>query len=163
MNVISQERLKELFRYEEDTGLFVRIKAVSNTKVGDVVKKKDSKGHLQVRIDGRHYSAHRLAWMYVHGAWPSGQIDHINGVRDDNRIKNLRDVSHAINAQNIHTANKGSKTKLLGACFHKASGKYVAQISVDKKIKHLGLFETPEQAHQQYLSAKRSLHAGCTI
>jgi hypothetical protein len=163
MTELTQERLKELFDYDKITGVFVRIKSVSNTKVGDVVKKKDSHGHLQVRIDGKQYSAHRLVWLFLFGKWPSGQIDHINGVRSDNRLENLRDVNATINAQNIHNARSDSKTKLLGAAFHKASGKYVAQISVDKKIKHLGLFSTPEEAHQQYLAAKRNLHVGCTI
>jgi len=162
-NQITQQRLKELFSYDKETGLFVRIKAISNTKIGDVLRKKDSKGHLQVRIDGKMYSVHRLVWLYVFGVFPSGQIDHINGIRSDNRFNNLRNVSKSINAQNIHGARKDSKTKLLGASFHKASGKYVSQISINKKIIHLGLFLTPEEAHQKYILAKRTLHAGCTI
>lgn len=161
--MLTQERLKELFSYDAETGLFVRIKNVSNAKQGSILKKQDSKGHLQVRIDGKQYAVHRLVWLFCFGEFPQNSIDHINGIRTDNRLKNLRDVNVSVNAQNIHSARKDSRTKLLGASLHKASGKYVAQISINGKIKHLGSFKTAEEAHQQYIFTKRQLHLGCTI
>lgn len=157
------ERLKELFSYSRETGEFTRIKAVSAAKPGTKISHKDSKGHIQVRIDGCMYSGHRLAWLYVYGEWPKGHIDHINGIRSDNRIANLRDVTITENAQNIRNPRINNKTGLLGVSWKASAKKYVAQIQIHGKVKYLGLFSDPHGAHEAYLQAKREHHAGCTI
>lgn len=162
MSHLTQARLQELFYYDQATGIFTRKVATSNVKAGKTTGSLDSKGHLNFRVDKRMHLAHRLAWLYCYGEFPSGQIDHINGVRTDNRIANLRDVPASINAQNIRRARADNKTGFLGVSKH-AGGKYVAQIQVNGKVTHLGLFTDPEVAHQAYLSAKRIHHPGCTI
>lgn len=163
MTALTLERLKELFHYEPETGLFTRIKQVSNSKAGFVMRHRNTGGHVQFAIDKKLYQAHRLAWFYVYGSLPVGFIDHINGVRHDNRISNLREASHSINAQNIRSHRSDNKEKLLGVCWKEANKKYVAQIQVNGRVKHLGLFESANEAHQVYLAAKRQHHIGCTI
>lgn len=101
--------------------------------------------------------AHRLAWLYVHGRWPDGLIDHKNGDRADNRFDNLRDVAHRVNMQNLRKAFVSSKTGLLGASPLK-DGRFGAFIKRDGKSKNLGTFDTPELAHAAYVAAKRVIH-----
>jgi hypothetical protein len=97
----------------------------------------------------------------THGAWPDGCIDHINGQKADNRISNLRKVTHAVNMQNQHRAARTSKTGLLGVSPNKT--RFVANINVDGRRVYLGSFATAHDAHSAYLSAKRELHAGCVL
>ena len=87
--------------------------------------------------------------------------DHINGIKTDNRIANLRSVSMTVNLQNMRKANRDSLSGLLGA--HKKRSHWESRIRVDRKQIHLGIFETPEEAHAAYLAAKRLHHSGCTI
>ena len=122
----------------------------------------NSNGYAVIKVDSVTYKAHRLAWLCVHGEWPAGQIDHINGSRTDNRIANLRDVPHLINAQNRRRANRNNSTGLLGVSHGKAGG-YVATICVGSKTEYLGVFSSAEEAHQMYLLAKRQKHLGATI
>lgn len=159
------ERVREVFAYDAETGLFTRKVATSrSTKVGECAGTIALHGYVQIRIDGHLDLAHRLAWFYVHGEWPKGQIDHINGVRNDNRIANLRDVSRSMNLQNQRKATATNKTTgMLGAHLHKPSGLFVASIRAEGQHKHLGYFKTPEAAHIAYVAAKRELHEGCTI
>jgi hypothetical protein len=104
---------------------------------------------------------HRAAWLYVHGKWPNGQIDHINGDRSDNRISNLRDVSHSVNQQNVHRPRRDNASGFLGVTRQK--NLWTSQVTVSGKTLHLGLFKTPEEAASAYLEAKRKHHTGCTI
>lgn len=159
----TQARLKELFDYDPETGLFTRKVAVSASASGRVMTNLNTGGHVQFAIDRHLYQAHRLAWLYVNGSFPSGFIDHINGVKTDNRIANLRDATRSINAQNLREARSDNKQKLLGVCWKKANKKFVAQIQVDGRVRHLGLFEDATDAHSAYISAKRQYHIGCTI
>lgn len=99
--------------------------------------------------------------MLVHGSWPRGQVDHINGIKDDNRLCNLRDVSININNQNKRLPFANSHTGVLGVGM--LNGKYRARIRVNGKRKHLGDFETIEDASNAYVNAKRLLHAGNTL
>lgn len=123
-----------------------------------------SDGYVVIMIDGKSYQAHRLAWLYIYEKWPDNMIDHLNTIRDDNRITNLRDVEHNINIQNQRRAQKNNKSAgLLGVTFNKLAQKYVAQIKLNGKNKYLGLFDNAEDAHEAYLEAKRQYHAGCTI
>ena len=107
MTLVTQARLKELYHYNEGTGEFTRLFSRCNAnKAGILVSKKTEAGYFRLWIDGRLYMRHRLAWLYVYGEFPAGQIDHINGERHDNRIENLRDVSPQGNQHNRRKASK---------------------------------------------------------
>lgn len=106
--------------------------------------------------------AHRLAWLYVYGEWPQHGLDHINGVRLDNRISNLRDVPQTINLENQRKAKGLTKSGFLGV-ERTRGGKWAARIVANGKRYGLGVFATPEAAHSAYVTAKRKLHEGCTI
>jgi hypothetical protein len=119
-------------------------------------------GYVSVSIAGQRYMAHRLAWFIVHGTWPAEGIDHINGVRHDNRIANLRPASRSENQQNLRRAMRNNRLGTLGVCVHK-SGKFQAQITINGRQKHLGLYPTQEAASQAYLAAKAQQHPYQTI
>jgi len=147
--------------YDPDSGLFIRKAPLKGQKVGAVSGVLNKLGYIQVGVDRKIYFGHRLAWFYVHGRWPEGQIDHINGIRSDNRICNLRDADWSINNQNQIKPHKDNACGLLGVC--RAKKRWRAAIKSNGKIKHLGTFDTPELAHEAYLAAKRQVHPGCTI
>ena len=159
---MDQSRLKQLLSYDAKTGEFRRIAKVKGVVVGSVAGCLMKHGYVSIGIDGEEYTAHRLAWLYVHGVWPSGYIDHINGRRCDNRIANLRDVSQSVNMQNVYAAKSNSKTGLRGVSWHAQRKKYTARIKVGGRYLSLGLHQTPEAAHTAYMDAKRRLHEGCT-
>jgi hypothetical protein len=158
-------RVRELFAYDASTGVFTRRVRTSNRiNVGDVAGVQDRKGYLLLRVDGVIYKAHRVAWLYVHGDWPQGLIDHINGNTSDNRIANLRDVSRAANMQNLKRAMRTSSTGMLGVHRNPGAVKpFKARIVANGVPRHLGVFDTAEEAHEAYLSAKRELHQGNTL
>lgn len=107
------------------------------------------------------YKAHRLAWFIHHGRWPAEEIDHINMVRDDNRLANLREASHNDNQHNRQRARADNKLGILGVSTYR--GRFKAQIEINGENRYLGLFDTAEQAHTAYLEAKRTHHKFCTI
>lgn len=161
---LTQDRLKELYSYDCESGEFTRLKTVGGRWfVGDVVGVLNSSGYLQIRIDGGRYLAHRLAFLYANGNWPIGEIDHIDGEKRNNRLSNLRDVTHSVNMQNQLVAQGRTKSNRLGAHYQSRSNKWLAQIVLSGKLVHLGSFTTPELAHKAYVNAKRMLHKGCTI
>jgi AP2 domain. len=121
-----------------------------------------SKGHRRIGIHGAYYLAHRLAWFWVHGVWPNGMIDHINGDPDDNRIANIRDVLPRVNRENVKCATKGNRTTgVLGV--RRSRRKFYAEIRVKGKRIHLGMFDDMHSAYAAYVAAKRQLHEGCTL
>ena len=108
--------------------------------------------HLTVRIEGRNYYAHRLAWLYVHGEWPDGDIDHINGDGLDNRIANLRVATRSQNCANVgRRAHNTSGVKGI----YQHGMRWRASIRVKGKSKHLGCFGTPADAQAAYMAAAR--------
>ncbi len=153
--MLTQERLKERLRYDSESGLF---RWLSTGKLAGTLR---SDGRWNICVDGKCYRAHRLAWLYIHGRWPKGDIDHKHGIAAGNGIANLRETSRAVNMQNQRRARSDSKTGLLGVQIH-GSG-YRAEIKTLSGRKSLGTFKTPEEAHAVYLAAKRELHVGCTI
>lgn len=154
--------LKTYLSYDPETGVFTWIAKAGNvSKVGEPTGYIDANGYVIIGFARKLHKAHRLAWLYMTGAFPRNQIDHMNGDRTDNRFCNLREATHSQNMRNFRSAASDSKTKVLGVG---ASGKrYRARISVDGKTIYLGLFDTPEGAHHAYLEAKRKLHDYCTI
>jgi hypothetical protein len=168
--IITAERLRELLHYDPDTGVFTWKVDHPNRRAGSIAgtqAKHEVTSYRMITADGRRYYAHRLAWLYMTGEWPAHEIDHLSGDGIDNRWCNLRDVTKAINQQNLRVARAHSATGLLGAFPLKrknAAGKlFFSTIVVDGKATYLGTFYTPDEAHAAYLAAKRALHAGCTI
>lgn len=153
---ITADKLRELLAYDPETGRFTWRIAPRGHKAGSVAGCLDSYGYVVIRIDGANRKAHRLAWLHIHGENPDGQIDHINGKRDDNRMANLRIVTMQENQHNRLTAHRSSQTGMLGVSPKR--GRWRAQIKVDGKKLHLGMFDTPEEAHAAYLEAKRKHH-----
>jgi hypothetical protein len=161
-SILTVQRLREALRYEPDTGDFFWIaKTSKRTVVGTQAGHLQRMGYVHITVDKERYCAHRLAWLYVYGVWPEKFIDHINGIRSDNRIHNLRDVTGSVNQQNQRRCQKSSTIGTLGVSPH--HGKFQARIRLNYKITYLGRFDTPELAHAAYLEAKRKHHAGCTI
>jgi hypothetical protein len=158
---LTQADLMGRLEYSPDTGAFTHKHKSPRGRVGDIAGSKTIDGYWSLRVCGKTYLAHRLAWLYVHGEWPKHDIDHISGNKSDNRIANLRDVTRSVNCGNQRRARVDNKIGLLGVC--KVDDLYIAQIGVPGRIIKLGKFNTPDEAHSAYLSAKRSMHAGCTI
>lgn len=146
--MITQAELKEKVDYNPDTGLFVRkdkkntVWALTNT------------GYLRITLKNKEYLQHRLAWLYVYGSFPKDEIDHINGIRSDNRICNLRDVSHRENLQNQTYHRNG---KLAGCRYVSKIQKWRSRIVVNGKRYEVGVFKTEEEASKAYLEASGNL------
>jgi hypothetical protein len=98
--MLNQKTLKKYLNYDPETGVFKRKINSGKAKIGDVAGGINGSGYICIRINSVKYRAHRLAWLYVHGKFPDNQIDHINRVKNDNRIDNLRDVTQSVNARN---------------------------------------------------------------
>lgn len=124
---------------------------------GAIVGTINGEGYLVCRIDDKVYLLHRLAFLYMTGSVPS-EIDHINGVRTDNRFANLRAISRGENNQNRRHAQGNSKSGLIGAHWMKEKGRWYSQIKKGGKNHFLGYFDTKEAAHAAYIEAKKRIH-----
>ncbi len=141
MDKLTQALLKYALSYDELTGVFKwRNPNANRMSVGDVAGG-EQHGYIKIKLHSKLYSAHRLAWLYIYGEMPDDEIDHIDGNKSNNAIKNLRDVSHRENMMNMKKA-RNNKSGLTGVYLRKDNGKLGASIRVDTKIKHLGLFDT---------------------
>lgn len=162
---MTQDELKELLTYDPETGVFRnRIKRARSVIVGAVAGCVLDNGYRVIAIGGKDYSAHRLAFLYMTGAMPDGMVDHINGLRDDNRFANLRVRDNSLNQQNQRRARPHSASGTLGV--HRGGwkgSKWSSEIQHRGVRYRLGTFDTPEEARAAYLAKKREIHEGCTI
>lgn len=158
---LTAEEARRRLSYDPQTGKLTWKLLRDSRRIGEQAKCLDVCGYVQVNVAGTMVKGHRLAWLIHYGDWPDGHIDHINGVRDDNRIENLRVVTNAINCQNKRKALPNSKTGVLGVV--KVGQRYQANIHFARKKRYLGTYDTAEQAHEVYVQAKRELHEGCTL
>lgn len=151
--VLTAARLKELLRYCPDTGVFDWI---SNNGmrvcIGKPVGSK-SRGYLRIRVDGKKYFAHRLAWLYVHGEWPEHELDHVNRDRADNRIANLRPASDTQNQRN-RGIQRNNSSGVTGVYWRPADRKWQAMIKINKKLISLGVFALKGDAVQARRAAE---------
>ena len=159
-------RLRELLHYDPMTGVFTRSeKSNRRVVIGAVASFNKNGRYARVCVNNQRYYAHRLAWLYMYGAWPEDglQIDHIDGDKNNNKIANLRAATPSANSQNERKARPNSTSKLLGVHWSKNVSKWTAQIKIGPLHKCLGYFDDPVVAHNAYIAAKRIHHVGCTI
>lgn len=161
-NPVSQKRLRELLDYDNVSGIFTWRVTKSNKKSGEVAGSINRWGYIVIGIDRQIYNAHRLVWLYAHGELPSGHVDHINGIKTDNRIVNLRHVSCSENQHNQTRLSANNRSGFKGVSFYKPNGKWRAQIGLRGKRLYLGQYNTAEEAYSAYQAAKISYHPkGC--
>jgi hypothetical protein len=163
--ILTQARLKELLHYDPDTGLFTWLQPAnrfSMVKSGDRAGALNARGYIHIKVEGKSYKAHRLAWLYVHGRWPEPAVDHINRDKADNRLCNLRQTNQLGNMQN-KSAYRSNSSGYTGVSWHKQSQKWAAQIQYNGRNKHLGLFACPGQAHAAYLRARVEINANAHL
>lgn len=148
---LGPERLRQVFAYDVAVGKFTRRNR-PGAKVGTLT----SKGYVSIMVDGELYVAHRLVWLYAYGCWPANQLDHINGIKTDNRLSNLREATNQQNSFG-RGAHHDNRSGMKGVT--KRNGCWQATIMKDRKSHYLGRFGCPTAARIAYISAAR-LHFG---
>ena len=174
------EYLRELLDYDPETGVLTwRERPLEmfktergcnawNTRyagkeAGCVDTKPSGYQSVLVRLNGKRWMGHRLAFALYYGRDPGLEIDHVNRVSTDNRICNLRAVDHSRNVQNRVTPYRNNTSGYLGVSWAKREQKWLAHIRINGKKKHLGYFDAPEAAHTAYLTAKAKHHSGAVV
>lgn len=142
--MLTQERLCEVLLYSPVTGNFTWRKSAQ--RAGSA----HNSGYIRIRVDGKPYQAHRLAWLYMTGAWPEVELDHINHEKHDNCYENLREATKSQNRQNQEQEFEGAQLK--------ENGKWAAKVQHEGKQMYLGRFDTKESAVAAYREAKAKLH-----
>lgn len=156
----TKERLQELFDYDADTGHFTRKVSKRTDRIGEVAGAANTKGYLQIRVDGRLYVAHKLAWLWVKGEFPSVQIDHRNRIRDDNRISNLRLATNKQNGEN-REASPRSTTGFRNVSYEPSrKGSKVFRVVIGHHYKNhaFGLFASADEANLVACAARDRLY-----
>ena len=139
--MLTQAKLKEVLHYDPETGDFTWLKAVgSRAQVGDLAGCSSSHGYTRIIVCGKEYKAHRLAWLYTYGVFPEEQTDHINGVRNDNRIVNLRAVTNVENHRN-RKKRCTNTSGVTGVSWFKPNNSWGAYINAEGERRFLGLFK----------------------
>lgn len=154
MGALTARKLRSLVCYDPSTGLFVaKIDTHKGRwKAGRKVGNLQSMGYLAISIEGKTYLAHRLAWLYMTGKWPKHLIDHKDRDKRNNRWENLREATVSLNQANRKVGNQ-SRTGTKGVSRCKATGKFRADITVNRKRKNLGRYNSVEEAQAAYLAA----------
>jgi HNH endonuclease len=142
-NNITAELVRERLHYDPDTGIFTWKKGRKND-IGKVAGCLNSRNYRLISIFDRSYMGHRLAWLYVHGQWPTKWIDHIDGDASNNRISNLREVTPLESAKN---------RRFKGCYFVKHKRRFRALLMVSGHRMYLGSFKTEEEARAAYVAA----------
>jgi len=154
----SREEIVAFVVYDPETGWFTRKHSkycpwTVDKRAGSVA----SKGYRLLYINRRYYMEHRIAWIVMYGEIPQGMtVDHINGIKGDNRIANLRLATDCQNS--YYRPRKSNNVSGYKGVYQRENGKYRAAITVNKKRQSLGTFETKEEAYAAYCEAARRLH-----
>jgi hypothetical protein len=145
--ILTQDRLKELLHYNADTGVFTWRATRRAAIAGAIAGSRNPQNYIMVGVDTKLYSAHRLAWLYTHGVWPILELDHINRIRDDNRIDNLRLANRYTNTRNTNT-RKDSLSGVKGVRWHKMQARWESRIQHNHKPITIGYYGNLQDAVQ---------------
>ena len=151
---MNQDRIKELFIYDPDTGVFTTRVSRGRWKNGDIAGTKHCGGYIQIGVDQRHYLAHRLAFLYMTGSFPPEQVDHINGDKADNRWENIRAVNGSQNMKNT-SLYKNNTSGFCGVSWVKSERKWVVRISHGGVQLYLGGFSEISEAVEARKAAEK--------
>ena len=155
---IMAEKMNQVLQYNENTGVFTWLqKTGPRCRIGHAAGSETDEGYIAIRVFNKNWKGHRLAWFFVHGCLPTGDIDHINGDKRDNRISNLRIASCAENCRNSGKRIT-NKSGYKGVCWHRRDRKWRAQICHNYKVIALGSFQTREEAAATYIKKAMQLH-----
>lgn len=155
--MLTQERLKQVLRYDPATGNFMwLINLRARSIPGNIAGSKRKGGPTHITIDTKRYKAHRLAWLYMTGGWPVGHIDHANGSNSDNRWQNLREATMSQNIANAKRRTDNS-SGFKGVSWDSRAKRWVAYINKNQRKRHIGTFHSPEEAHAAYVRAAKAL------
>ncbi len=156
---MNQQQLKELLHYCPETGIFTRLQSMGRHKAGAVAGSKPGRTckYVAIHLAGRRYVAQRLAWLYMYGEWPSGDLDHINRIKTDNRISNLRQVTRAQNMQNV-LRHKHNTSGHKGINWIERLKKWRVYLFVQYKQIHVGVFSNFDDAVAAYRAAAAQYH-----
>lgn len=154
----SVEKLRELFAYDPKSGVLTWRVSRGRVRPGVIAGEQTKLGYRVLRVDGVRFSCHRAIYKMAHGVDPgSYDVDHINGNPSDNRIENLRLVSHGQNMRN-GKLRKNNTTGRRGVVWRAELGKYQAQITFRGRNNYLGLFDSADEASDAYERAAKVLH-----
>jgi HNH endonuclease/AP2 domain len=157
MNMITQEQLKEAFNYDDETGIFTwKIQPSFGIKIGSIAGNTRKDNYVVIRIFNKRYLSHRLAWFYQYGYWPK-ELDHINGIKNDNRLVNLRECAQGQNQKNIGI-RADNKSGYKGVIWHKQIGKWEARARLNNKPYYLGVFADIKEAAKAYQEFAKKHH-----
>jgi hypothetical protein len=152
------DSLFDYVQYNPETGVFRWKQSRGPVRKGQIAGSINH-GYRRIKIKDKTYSAHRLAWYMVHGEWPENEIDHIDGNKDNNSIKNLRPATRSQNMMNSSNKPRTDNTSgARGVYYHKQREKWSAMITVKRKQIYLGIFDDKEEAIEAYRTAKEIYH-----
>jgi len=152
--MLTQERAKELLKYDPETGVFTWNAKRQGVRSGDIAGCTLSIGYIYIKLDRVSHPSHRIAWLIYHGKFPDNQIDHINGIRNDNRIVNLRDVTRVENSKNQKRSSNNS-SGITGVSWDKSSNRWRAQITSFGVNINLGCFIDINEASEARANAEK--------
>jgi hypothetical protein len=154
---LTQERLREILHYDPERGEFRWLQRMGNrAKIGDIAGSAAEAGYRRIRIAGRSYRAHQLAWLYMTGEWGRPTIDHRDRDPANNRWSNLRRATRSNNNAN-RRRQRDNTSGFKGVQFDRKSGRWIARLGKNGRIFYLGRFATPQAAHEVYMAAAREL------
>lgn len=160
--MVTRDELLDLVHYDSEAGTFTwKVRRCGTKGIGMPAGGHDSKGYSRIKINGKHYLSHRLAWLYVYGRWPDDMIDHINGVRDDNRIHNLREATNIENCRN-QSRRRSNTSGIKGVSWDKSEGKWKAYCVMNGKFCNLGYYTRISDAEEAVKNFREKNHGEFT-
>lgn len=153
---LTQEKVREMFDYDPETGILTWRISRYPSKAGDVVESLDERGYNRVHINRKGYRAHRIIWLWYYGFFPENGIDHINRNCGDNRINNLREVSYQCNARNSKLPDN-NRSGIRGVCIDRRRNKFLSSMMVNKKTCYFGMYNDLTEAVAHRLAAEQCL------
>ena len=157
--VLTAERLRDLIHYDPKSGIMTRRTGRPGVRAGSTAGSRSRSGYVCVSIDGRSYRRSRLAWLYMTGSWPTHEMDHRNGDKEDDRFSNLREATRVENCRNTRP---WSRHGVKGVCYHarRRERNWEASVWADSRRKSLGYFGTKAEAAAAAEAANEKLHQG---